>query len=185
MRKRLVTAPNLITLFRVLCLPLVAILIVRGEGWYAGFLIIIAGLSDILDGWIARHYKQESALGTLMDPVADKLLLCVGAIYLVARPEQHFSALVATLLLSREFFVTGLRAVLASVGVVMGAGRLGKFKTLFQISGLVGLMWAISEPIPFFIYGGQALLWISVVLSYGSMAKYSWIAYRELKTKLV
>jgi len=69
--------------------------------------------------------------------------------------------------------------------VVMGAGRIGKMKTLFQISGLVGLMWAISSPIPFFIIGGQTLLWISVVLSYGSMAKYSWIAYRELRAKQV
>lgn len=185
MGKRVVTAPNIITAFRVLVLPLLAILIVRGEGWWAGFLIIIAGLSDILDGWVARHYKQESALGALMDPVADKLMLCVGSIYLVARPEQHFSALVATLLLSREFFVTGLRAVLAEAGLVMRAGRQGKAKTLFQISGLVGLMWAISSPIPFFIYGGQALLWISVGLSYSSMAKYSWIAYQHLKSTLV
>ena len=181
MRKRLVTAPNIITAIRIAVVPLLGIFIARGAGLWAAGLMILAGVSDVIDGWLARKHQQESAIGALMDPVADKILLCVAAIYLVARPDQPFSPLLATLLLAREFFVSGLRAVLANVGVVMGAGKLGKYKTLFQISGIVGLFLAMDFPIPFFDLGGKTLLWISVVLSYSSMIKYSWVAFQELK----
>jgi len=159
-------------------------MIVKGIGVWAGHFLIVVGLTDILDGWLARRTKQESPVGALLDPVADKILLCVAVIFLVARNDPGLSPTLATLILVREFFVSGLRAVLASFGVVMGAGRVGKIKTFFQFCGLVGLCWAIEWKHPFFSVGALVFLWSSVFLSYASMLKYSYIAYQELKSKM-
>lgn len=189
-RKRLVNLPNALTLSRIVVLPLLAILIVKDERWLATLVLAFAGFSDILDGWYARHYRQESALGKLMDPVADKILLCVVVVFLVARGNERMSPTLGTLLLAREFLITGLRAFAASAGLVFGAGRMGKTKAFFQMIGMgsliVGNTWKPIESLGI-IPGyemGLVLLWISVGLSYWSMVRYMIMVGKELRTKI-
>lgn len=167
-------------------MPLLAILIIKDERFWATVILAVAGFSDIIDGWYARKYRQESAFGKLMDPVADKILLCVAILFLVARPGDRLSPWLGTLLLAREFLITGLRAIAASAGMVLGAGQIGKMKTTFQMVGLgaviVGNTWFPLEghgPVPGRAMG-LSLLWVSVVLSYWSMVKYLFQVYKTL-----
>jgi CDP-diacylglycerol--glycerol-3-phosphate 3-phosphatidyltransferase len=185
MPRRLITLPNCLTVFRIAVLPLLAIAIAMNEGVWACIILVIAGLSDIADGWIARKYQQETAVGKLLDPVADKVLLCVAVIFLVARNDaHHLSPTLGTLLLAREFLVTGLRALAATEGMVIAAGQTGKLKTFTQFIGL-GCIMVGGHPGHFPAHTvGVFSLWISVVLSYGSMVEYIRAAYRELKSKL-
>lgn len=186
MAKRLATLPNYLTAFRVVILPLLAFLIMTHRPIASVFLLTLAGLSDFFDGWVARRNREESDVGRLMDTVADKVLLCVAIIFLVADPLQPLDPWLATLLLAREFLVNGLRAMAASVGVIMGAAATGKLKMVTQFFGLGGIMLGqlpgrVGEN---FRLTGLILLWISVGLSYFSMAQYLRRAYVSLRNKL-
>ena len=194
------TLPNLLTGLRLALMPLLAIFIEVHMGWAALAVLITAGVTDVLDGYFARSLKQESNIGRLMDPVADKIFLCVAIIFLLARtnypgilnPDPQFSPWLAFLLLSREFLVTGLRALAASVGVVIAASWIGKVKTVLQFVGLGciivgGRLFASQMPfmedgIPLFALGTVAL-WASVVMSYWSMSAYAYRVYLEFKHK--
>ena len=184
MRNKLVNLPNILTVFRIAVLPLLAVLLQKDMGLWACVVLTVAGVSDILDGWIARQYKMETAFGKLLDPVADKLLLCVAVIYLMVAQHAVLSPMLATLILAREFLVTGLRAMAAAEGLVIGAGTTGKFKTLSQMVGLGALMisgFPLGLPADLI---GISLLWVAVILSYWSMWQYSRAAYLALKDKL-
>lgn len=168
-------------------LPLLAMFITRDERFWAVTTLTVAGLSDVVDGWYARRFKQESAFGKLLDPVADKIVLCVAVLFLVARNDGILNPWLGTLLLAREFFITGLRAIAASAGIVIAASQMGKMKTLFQMIGLgcviVGDAWrpfADGTPVPGRLLG-SILLWVSVVLSYWSMSKYLALVYAKMK----
>lgn len=187
--KQVVNLPNGLTAFRILVLPLLAILIMKDERFFSVVVLAVAGISDVLDGWYARKYRQESVFGKLMDPVADKILLCVAVLFLVAREPDRLGPTLGTLLLAREFLITGLRAMAAGSGIVLGADKMGKIKTFFQMVGLgstiVGDTWIVQpgwDPVPGRLMG-LTLLWIAVVLSYWSMVRYLVVVYRELKAK--
>lgn len=167
-------AANALTFFRILILPLLGYLILIDSKLWAFALLLLAAISDGLDGWLARRNNQETKIGKLMDPVADKVLLAVILIFLVADHKRSLSPWIATLLLAREFLITGLRALLAAHGVVMGAQKLAKWKTTFQFIGIGALI--LFEP--FWILNidfhtiGIGALWISVILSYVSLLSY-------------
>jgi CDP-diacylglycerol--glycerol-3-phosphate 3-phosphatidyltransferase len=191
MAGRLLTVPNGLTALRLALMPLLAILIQTGYGVWALVVLIIAGLTDLFDGYLARRFKQESDVGKLMDPVADKIFLCVAVIFLVARPpypslitpDPNLSPWLAVLLLAREFLVTGLRAMAASVGMIIAASQVGKIKTLLQFVGLgaICLGGYIGELSVFSI--GEVCLWFAVILSYWSMTSYSYRVYLAFKAK--
>jgi CDP-diacylglycerol--glycerol-3-phosphate 3-phosphatidyltransferase len=192
MSGKVLTLPNALTGLRLLVLPLLAILIQLKMGWAACGILILAGVTDVLDGWIARRYKQESNVGKLMDPVADKVFLCVAVIFLMGRleypdainPDPVIDPWLATLLLSREFLVGGLRALASTVGVVIAANWIGKIKTLFQFVGL-GFIMVGGRPfwdLPTFDIG-NFLLWISVILSYWSVSVYAIRVYVEFRNR--
>ncbi len=184
MPKRLATVPNYLTAFRIVILPLFGLLLSNRQGGEACILLTLAGISDFLDGWLARKNRQESDVGKLMDPVADKILVAVCVIFLVADRVQPLDPWLATLLLGREFLVTGLRAMVASAGIVMAAASTGKLKMVTQFFGLGGVMLGQMPGGENWRIAGLVLLWISVVLSYFSMAQYSRRAYLELRTKV-
>lgn len=108
-----------------------------GEYIAAG-IFIIAASTDGLDGYIARKRKEVTNLGKLMDPLADKLLVSAALISLVEL--EQISAWVAVVIIGREFFVTGLRAIAAAEGVVIAASKLGKVKTISQIVAISALL---------------------------------------------
>ena len=125
---------NRLTLLRIFLIPVfMFFLLVRiphGD-FIAALIFIFASSTDGLDGYIARKRKQITNLGKLMDPLADKMLITAALITLVELGEV--TAWVAVVILGREFFVTGLRGIAASEGIVVAASFLGKLKTVSQI----------------------------------------------------
>ena len=132
---------NKLTLSRIFLIPIfMLVLLIRiplGEYIAAG-IFIIAASTDGLDGYVARKRKEVTNLGKLMDPLADKLLISTALIILVEMKE--ISAWVAVIIISREFFVTGLRTLAAAEGVVIEASKLGKVKTISQIVAISALL---------------------------------------------
>jgi CDP-diacylglycerol--glycerol-3-phosphate 3-phosphatidyltransferase len=178
--------PNALTLLRIAILPFFAVTILHNMHAISFAFVVIAGITDYLDGYLARSQKQESNFGKLMDPVADKLVLCVSLIFLTANPFFDFSPWLASLLLAREFLITGIRALIAAHGFIMGAQMMGKLKATFQFLGL-GLLFLgpmINNSSTEWIYTlGLVLLWLSAVLSYVSLLIYSKKAYFLLSTE--
>ncbi|MEO5666436.1 MAG: CDP-diacylglycerol--glycerol-3-phosphate 3-phosphatidyltransferase [Bdellovibrionota bacterium] len=191
MAGRLLTFPNGLTALRLALMPLLAILVEKGYGEWGLVVLILAGLTDLFDGYFARRLRQESDVGRLMDPVADKIFLCVAVIFLMARspypsilnPDPNLSPWLAVLLLAREFLVTGLRAMAASVGMIIAAGQVGKIKTVLQFVGLGCIMLGGTIGEISLFSCGEVILWASVVLSYWSMSTYSYRVYLAFKAK--
>lgn len=130
--------PNSLTLLRIVLIPIfVIVLVVRipyGD-LLAAFIFMVAALTDSLDGYLARKYKQITKLGIILDPIADKLLITAALISLVEL--GRIPGWIAIVILGREFAVSGLRAVKAEEGVIIPASQLGKLKTISQIFAVI------------------------------------------------
>ncbi|SES77623.1 CDP-diacylglycerol--glycerol-3-phosphate 3-phosphatidyltransferase [Anaerobranca gottschalkii] len=145
---------NKITLARIFLAPIFIVLIVVripfGQLIAAAFFIIAAS-TDGLDGYIARKHKQVTNFGKFLDPLADKLLISAALFALVWMKE--ISPLIAFIILSREFAVTGLRVIAAGEGIVISASKWGKLKTISQIVAIsaitihAGLLTEIDIPL--------------------------------------
>jgi CDP-diacylglycerol--glycerol-3-phosphate 3-phosphatidyltransferase/cardiolipin synthase len=164
--------PNLITYGRIVAVPLVAasLFFISGDtGWILAFLIfVVAAVSDYFDGYFARTYNQQSSLGRMLDPIADKLLVSVVLLLLVAKDVvTGWSIWAVIIILSREILVSGLREYLAELDVTVHVTQLAKWKTAVQMVALGALLAApIGETL---ISGpwrlGIVLLWLSAVLT--------------------
>jgi CDP-diacylglycerol--glycerol-3-phosphate 3-phosphatidyltransferase len=133
--------PNVLTVFRILLVPVLvaALLSEAGSGdLLAAAVFAIASVTDALDGWIARRNRSESTFGKLMDPLADKLLVVAALVSLVAL--DRLSAVVAMVIIAREFAVTGLRQLAMEEGHVIPASLWGKLKTVTQIAMVLVLI---------------------------------------------
>jgi CDP-diacylglycerol---glycerol-3-phosphate 3-phosphatidyltransferase len=150
-----VNLPNYITLGRIIIVPLLVVVLLTpaGENWFgingyalAIVIFLIASLTDILDGQLARRRNQVSDLGKLLDPIADKLLVSAALIVLV---EKHLApSWSVVVILGREFIVTGLRSVAASEGIIIQAQSIGKLKMLAQCVAIVALLVAAGTGDP-------------------------------------
>lgn len=141
------TTPNLLTVFRILLVPVLVAALAAGTDrgdLLAAAVFVIASATDALDGWTARRQRSESTFGKLMDPLADKLLIAAALISLVAL--DRLEAWVATVVISREFAVTGLRQMAFEAGVVIGASALGKLKTVVQVALVLALIAVEGRP---------------------------------------
>ena len=138
------TLPNGITLVRILLTPLLfALPWYHGRWWSAmiALAFLVVSLTDILDGYLARSYGQETRIGKLLDPLADKLLVMTALFMLVSVGRIPPWALpLVVIILGREFAVTGLRGIAGAQGIVIGASSLGKWKAGFQIAALTALL---------------------------------------------
>jgi CDP-diacylglycerol--glycerol-3-phosphate 3-phosphatidyltransferase len=160
--------PNVLTVFRILLVPVLvaALLSEAGSGdLLAAVVFVIASLTDALDGWIARRNKSESTFGKLMDPLADKLLVVAALVSLVAL--DRLSAVVAMVIIAREFAVTGLRQLAMEDGHVIPASMWGKLKTVTQIAMVLVLIAVEHRTLPVDI-----LVWVTVVVTVASGADY-------------
>ncbi|MBN8554488.1 MAG: CDP-diacylglycerol--glycerol-3-phosphate 3-phosphatidyltransferase [Deltaproteobacteria bacterium] len=170
--------PNILTLSRVVAIPLVATSVYYGWNILAAIFFSLAGLSDYIDGWVARKYNYESKLGVLLDPLADKLIIVSTMIVLLwmHRLEFHFFGIHADILppilvivtVGREIAITGLRAIASTAGIVLPADRGGKLKTWIQFFAILFLLvnWPIWNEI------GLVLLTVSVILALWSGIMY-------------
>ena len=125
------TTANKITVFRMIMIPVFLVLLYLGLRFWALAVYIIACLSDVADGYIARHYNQVTNFGKFMDPLADKMLVCSALICLVQL--QQLPAWVVIIVVSRDFIISGFRLVASDRGVVIAASMWGKAKTCSQM----------------------------------------------------
>lgn len=148
------------------------------------FLFVIAGITDYVDGEIARRYGYITDFGKLMDPLVDKIMIAAAFISLV--PLKAIPAWAATIVVARDFLITGLRLMAATKGLVLPAERLGKHKTSWQIVTVIFflLLLAIqelrytSDGATWWLHawndGGRALVWLTVLLTLYSGLAYAW-----------
>lgn len=181
--------PNLVTLARLLGIPFLLYLIVvaRNDSDYliTTIFFIFLAITDALDGWLARKLNAVSDLGKLLDPLVDKLLVIAPLIILVGlRSEVNGAPLVpawmVVLVVAREVWITGLRGVAASNGVVVAASDLGKIKTILQVTAVAlfiynknNLFEIRGEQISAQYLGLQCLMF-SIVISYWGAFEYTW-----------
>lgn len=174
--------PNLLTLFRILLIPLVVVLLLepgRTAALAAAAAFLVACISDFLDGYIARRHHIITTLGKFLDPLADKLLVMAALTMLAAMPrEPVVPAWLVVVLVGRELAVTGLRAIAAGEGVVMAAEPLGKYKTIYQMFAVTGLLLHYDFGGVAWHAGGMYFLAIATVLALWSGADYAFKVYR-------
>jgi CDP-diacylglycerol--glycerol-3-phosphate 3-phosphatidyltransferase len=178
--------PNFITLIRILLIPVFVVLFATptpDRSLTAALVFVVAAVTDLLDGHLARRNGQVTTLGKLLDPIADKLLVLSALILLVNI--DRVSALVAILIIAREVAVTGIRAIAAGEGMVISAEATGKYKMALQVVAIVLL---ILEGTFFSDFGnlhlaGIVTLYLSLVLGYISGGQYVWSFWRQVVAK--
>ena len=139
--------------------------------WTAAVLFVLAASTDKLDGWLARRYNQVTELGKLMDPIADKLLICSALI--VASVFGELWWWVTVLFLVRELGITLLRVlVINKQGRVIAASQAGKYKTLFECIGLGMLMMPLSTVWPWYLVATRVVILVALALCLYSGAEY-------------
>ncbi len=162
------TIPNILTLARIALIPVVVVLLWANDPamrWWVFGLFAVIAVTDYLDGYLARVLDQASALGALMDPIADKVLVAALIAGMLARGDiAGWDVAAAVLILAREFLVSGLREFLAQRGLPLPVTRLAKWKTTVQLVALALLILApLADP-------GQAIAisavwWIATALT--------------------
>ncbi len=151
LKRELLNLPNLLTLGRILIIPLFVGLLYfenRVTSFWAAVLFIVAGLTDIVDGLLARRMGLVTVLGKFMDPIADKLLVMSALVMLLYL--GRVPAWVVIVILAREFIISALRTLAMSEGVVIAAAPGGKLKTSLQVTALVALIIHYRYPFDFF-----------------------------------
>ncbi len=174
--------PNTITVARCFAVPIMVALLWREPDatWapIACGVFVVAMVSDVVDGWLARRWNLQSVWGAFLDPLADKLMVVATLVMLV--PYGWVSPWLVVLLEARELAVQGMRTLAAAEGLVIAASSLGKFKTAYQSTAIGFLLWHHE------LYGvdahsvGTLLLWISAAFSVISGLEYAWAFHRHL-----
>lgn len=163
-------------------IPLVLVLLERGgpkDCYWAAIVYALAGITDVLDGWLARRRGLVSVLGKFLDPLADKLIVAAVLVWMVAMGRVPAWAVV--ILLCREISVTALRSIASAEGLIIAAGAGGKFKTAVQFVGLICLI--LGYPYHYslgiydfgrvdFVHVGRMLVYLSIIFSLTSAASY-------------
>jgi cardiolipin synthase len=171
-RTQPLSVPNLLTYARLAAVPLIALVMFFLDGetrdWLAVGIFVVASITDFLDGYVARAWGQQSPLGRMLDPIADKLL--VGAALLMLVWQQTiagWSLWAALIILSREILVSGLREFLAELNVRVAVSRLAKWKTGAQMVALCFLLAgeAGDASLGYATDIGLALLWMAAILT--------------------
>jgi CDP-diacylglycerol--glycerol-3-phosphate 3-phosphatidyltransferase len=157
-------------MFRVILIPFFVVFmlvqITPYDKWIALAIFIVASLTDLLDGKIARKYNLVTNFGKFMDPLADKLLVCSALICLVAL--ARIPAWIVIVIIAREFIISGFRLIASDNGVVIAASYWGKFKTTFQMV-MICLMIADIEAISLLT---GIVMWVALVLTVVSLVDY-------------
>ena len=165
--------PNKLTLFRVILIPFFVFFMLAPNmtgynNYIAVAIFIVASLTDLLDGKIARKYNLVTNFGKFMDPLADKLLVCSAMICLIQT--GALDAWIVVVIIAREFIISGFRLIASDNGVVIAASYWGKFKTTFQMIMVIVLILNIPHPV--FQIMGTVLIYISLILTVVSLVDY-------------
>ena len=161
------TTANKITIFRILLIPVFLVLAYMGQQYWALAVYIIACLSDMADGYIARHYNQISNFGKFMDPLADKVLVLAAMCFFIEKGQMPGWAVV--IVLFREFAVSGLRLIAVEQQRVIAAAWSGKIKTACTMLGLCVMLFT-SHPLVNLI-----VTWVIVITTLYSGIEYFYV----------
>ena len=166
--------PNKLTVLRVIMVPFFVFFMLTDVGgaankWIALAIFVIASLTDMLDGKIARKYNLVTNFGKFMDPLADKLLVCSALICFVEL--DKLPAWMVIIIIAREFIISGFRLVASDNGIVIAANYWGKFKTVSQMAMIIVL---IADLGGVFDLIGQILIWLALALTIISLIDYVW-----------
>ena len=167
--------PNKLTTLRVIMIPFFVFFLLWQNGENHTFrmialaLFIIASLTDLLDGKIARKYNLVTNFGKFMDPLADKLLVCSALICLIEL--NALPAWMVIIIISREFIISGFRLIAAENGIVIAANYWGKFKTVSQMIMIILLLIDLGGV---FDILEQIFIWLSLALTVISLITYIW-----------
>ncbi|MDR3473798.1 MAG: CDP-diacylglycerol--glycerol-3-phosphate 3-phosphatidyltransferase [Devosia sp.] len=178
----LTTVPNLLTYGRIAAIPVIVLLLVTGNPvlrWLALILYLAAAVSDFFDGYLARRWNQSSALGRMLDPIADKLL--VGALIVTFAWDRSFAwwdLIPALAILLREILVSGLREFLGPKNVVVKVTQLAKWKTTVQLLALTFIFLAPLLPGAGLV--AELLLWLAGIMTVVTGAQYFQTAWPHL-----
>ena len=160
--------PNKLTIARVICVPIFVVLYYLDLNLWACIVFVIASITDMLDGRIARSRNLVTNFGKIMDPLADKVLVYAAFCLFIEKGVMPGWMLI--IILAREFAVSGMRTVAASQGTVVAAGMTGKIKTVLQMFAVIFLLLAPYAKALDII--GKVLLWASLVMTIVSGAEY-------------
>jgi CDP-diacylglycerol--glycerol-3-phosphate 3-phosphatidyltransferase len=172
--------PNTLTILRIFFVPLLVAALVQenvsveissyviAKEWLALAIFLAAAATDLLDGYLARRWRQVTTIGTLLDPIADKLLVSAALISLVQ--VRVLPGWMAILIVAREFAVSGLRSIAAAEGYTIRASDLGKTKMLSQVVAISCMMLSIGHPV--LRLPGMVLMWTVVAFAVLSAASY-------------
>lgn len=175
--------PNILTMMRIAAIPLLAALLMSPSqlsGFWAAAVFALASVTDWLDGYLARRMGIVTVFGKFLDPIADKLIVMAALIMIL--PYGRVPAWMVLIILGREIIITGLRGIASSEGIVIQASELGKFKTIFQIVSILGLLlhykynWFFGIQHPLLQVDmhnvGMFYLWIATLLTVWSGVDY-------------
>ena len=159
--------PNKLTTFRVILIPFFVFFMLAPDmtginNYIAVAIFIVASLTDLLDGKIARKYNLVTNFGKFMDPLADKLLVCSQT--------GQLAAWIVVIIIAREFIISGFRLIASDNGVVIAASYWGKFKTTFQM--LMVIVLILNVQMPFFQILGKILTYAALILTVVSLIDY-------------
>ena len=178
--------PNTLTWLRIAAIPLIVVLFYMPYPWAdpaAGLLFAAAGITDSLDGYLARRLGQTSRLGAFLDPVADKLIVAVALVLLVSKDQRALIVLTAAVIIGREITISALREWMAEIGQrrKVAVSQLGKYKTILQIVGLALMLFRLPlATLPTYTIG-VVLTELAAAATLVSMAAYLRAAWPELR----
>ncbi len=185
--------PNILTMIRVALIPVFVGLFywpTPRSNLMAAFVFIIAALTDLLDGFLARKLKQTTKFGAFLDPVADKIMVCVALVLIVEYYSVHVGeffphinllvSIPAMIIIAREITVSALREWMAELGkrAMVAVSWVGKWKTTIQLVSIAGLIWRNDEVT---IYCSLGMLLVATVLTIWSMVMYLKVGFANMR----
>lgn len=194
--------PNILTLIRILAIPVLVVVFYLPYWWAhvaASLIFTFASVTDWLDGYLARTLQLSTRLGAFLDPVADKLMVSIALVMIVGQSQFQFVsapnsivsipaavlAIPAAVIVSREIVVSALREWMAEIGkrTSVAVSWLGKVKTFVQMLALIVLLYCGPATNSFIIFIGYALLYVAAVLTMWSMVLYIKAAWPDLSAQ--
>src|SRR3954452_21136855 len=184
--------PNALTILRIFFVPLLVAALVQESAlyqigglritndWLSLAIFLAAAATDLLDGYLARRWKQVTTIGTLLDPIADKLLISAALISLVQ--VRVLPGWMAILIIGREFAVSGLRSIAAAEGYTIKASDLGKTKMFFQVVAISCMLISVRHPV--LRLPSTLLMWVVIVFALLSAVSYFGKFWRKVDERI-
>jgi len=179
--------PNCITVSRLVLSFVLFAMISYGGMWLAATAVfIVAAATDAVDGYIARRYGTVTTLGRILDPFVDKIIICGAFIFLLPNVDSGVGPWMTLIVIGREMFITGLRAILEQQGKDFSATMSGKIKMVTQCLAVGACLLSLSPTVvsamPWFVMLRDVLLWLAVLFTFGSGVLYVRRAAQLLRT---